>query len=214
MKKRMIILCLAALLVGTAVIGGTFAGFNTETEQQAMAQITTKSLSIKLLDTTIEEDEVPLASEVVTLANKDALMPGDTLAVSRSIANDADYDLYTRATIYKRWDDDSLDASKIQLILGSEEDWIVWYQDDEQIIMYYRQPLSGVGENGTTDVTSEMISAVQVGTDIDNAYANADIILEFEIDAVQKLAADAAIPAEWGVYPTFDEEGRIVKVAE
>lgn len=214
MKKRMIILCLAALLVGTAVIGGTFAGFNTETEQQATAQITTKSLSISLLDTTIEDMTTPLAADIETIGDEDALMPGDVIPVSRSIQNDADYDLYTRATIYKRWDKDALDASKINLVLGKEEDWIVWYQDDEQVILYYRSPLKGIAENGATDVTSEMISAVSVSSDIGNDYTNAKIILEFEVDAVQMLAADAAIPAEWGVYPTFDEEGRIVEVAE
>lgn len=214
MKKRILFLCLAILLVGTAVIGGTFAGFNTETQQQATAQITTKNLSIKLLDTTIEEEEVPLASELVTLKEDSGVMPGDTIAISRRIENDADYDLYTRVTIYKRWSKENLDASKIQLMLGNAEDWMVWYQDDEQTIMYYRRPLSAVAENGATDVTSEIISAVQVSADIGNDYAKEDIILEFEVDAVQKLAAEAAFAAEWGVYPIFDEEGYLVKVAE
>lgn len=214
MKKKMIILCLAALLVGTAVIGGTFAGFNTEIEQQAKAQITTKSLSINLLDTTIEDEDTPLAGTIATIGGEDAIMPGDTVPISRCIENDADYDLYARATIYKRWDNSELDASKINLVLGSEEDWIVWHQDSEQVIMYYRNPLSAMRENGATDVTSEMISAVSVSGDIDNSYTNANIILEFEVDAVQQLAADAAIPAEWGVYPTFDEEGRLVSISE
>ena len=214
MKKRVMLLCLAVLLVGTAVIGGTLAGFHTETGQQATAQITTKSLSIKLLDTTIEEQDTPLADSLVTLKDENGVMPGDVIAVSRCIENDADYDLYTRATIYKRWNRNELDASKIQLVPGSEEEWILWYEDDEQAILYCRRPLHGIGENGATDVTGELISAVQISSDIDNSYANADIILEFEIDAVQKLGADAAIPAEWGVYPTFDEDGYIVKIAE
>ncbi|MBQ8821093.1 MAG: hypothetical protein IJZ82_00445 [Lachnospiraceae bacterium] len=214
MKKRMMILCLAVLLVGTTVIGGTFAGFNTETEQQATAQITTKSLSVNLIDTTIEDMQTPLAGSIETIGEEDAIMPGDVIPVSRSIQNDAEYDLYTRATIYKRWDKDALDASKIQLVLGNEEDWIVWHQDDEQVILYYRNPLKGISENGATDVTSEMISAVSVSGDIDNQYTGANIILEFEVDAVQMLAADAAIPAEWGVYPTFDEEGRLKSVSE
>lgn len=214
MKKRMMLLGLAVLLVGTVVIGGTFAGFNTETTQQATAQITTKSLSIKLLDTTIEERDTPLAGSLVTLKDEDGVMPGDVLPVSRCIENDADYDLYTRATIYKRWNQENLDASKIQLVLGSEEEWIVWHEDAEQVILYCRRPLHGITESGATDVTGELLSAVQISSDIDNSYAGADIILEFEIDAVQKLAADAAIPAEWGVYPTFDEDGYIVKIAE
>ena len=207
-------MCLAAMLVGTAVIGGTFAGFNTETEQQATAQITTKSLSINLIDTTMEDMDIPLADSIETIGDDERLMPGDSVAMSRSIVNDADYDLYTRATIYKRWDNSELDASKIQLTLGSEEDWIIWHQDAEQVILYYRNPLRGMRADGAVDMTSEMISAVTVGADINNDYADASIIIEFEVDAVQQLAADAAIPAEWGVYPTFDEEGRIVSISE
>lgn len=213
MKKKLILMCVAGILAGSAIIGGTLAGFNTEMKQQGVAQITTKSMSIGIRENNGESQKAELET---------AVAPGTEIPVARSIVNDAPegYDLYTRVTIYKRWNRDGLDGRKIHLYLGdteltmenseavSDTDWILWYADDEQAVMYYRKPLS---EN---QATSEVLSSLKIAGDVNNAYAGAEVILEFDVDAVQKIAAQDAIVSEWGVYPVIDEDGSIVSISE
>lgn len=210
MKKKLILLGLAVVLAGAATVGGTLAGFNTEADRKGVAQITTKSLSIEIQE---ERQEVRLEEKA---------RPGDTLTFSRNIVNSEEegYDLYTRVTIYKRWDRDGLEADKIHLYLGEKElisendeaireaGWILWYQDGEQVVLYHRMPLA------PGEATGEVLSALTIDADVDNAYAGAEVILEFDVDAVQKIAAQDAIVAEWGVYPEFDENGYLVSISE
>ena len=216
MKKKMSLLCLAAVLVMTAAIGGTFAGFNTKTDEQATARITTKSFSIKINDTTLIDEDVPLGNTIDTVGDKDVVvMPGAKIPFSKTIENDADYDLYARVTIYKYWDNRDLDSSKIGLVLNeSDANWMKWYEDDEQVILYYARPLKAKAADGTTDSSQPMLTGVEVSKDIDNKYVDANIMLEFEVDAVQCLAAEDAMISEWGVYPEFDGDGNIISIAE
>ena len=210
MKRKLILLCLAAILGSAVVIGGTLAAFRTETGQRGIAQITTKSLSIEIQE---EEQKVRLGEHV---------QPGDTIILSRNIVNDAEegYALYTRVTINKGWNREGLDSGKIHLYMGdaelitensgdlAESDWLLWYQDAEQVVLYYRKPLE------PWETTSEVLTAVKLDTDADNAYAGANMMLDFDVDAVQKIAAEDAIVSEWGVYPQIDENGYLVSVAE
>lgn len=210
MRKKLVLLCLAVILVSAAVVGGTYAGFQTETGQKGVAQITTKSLSIEINE---KKQEVRV---------KENASPGDTIAFSRNIVNNAEegYDLYTRVTIYKRWNRDGLESNKIHLYLGEKElitenseafgtsDWILWYEDDEQVVLYYRKPLV------PGETTTEAMTALKIDADVNNAYAGAEVILEFEADAVQKTAAEEAIVAEWGVYPEIDANGYLVSISE
>lgn len=215
MKKRMLLLCLAAVLTATAVIGGTFAGMSTQTDKQATARITTKGFSIKLNDTTLAEEAVPLSNTIETVGAKGDMMPGSSVPFSKVLENDADYDLYARVTIYKHWDNRDLDASKISWTLNeTDANWLKWYEDEEQVILYYCRPLKAKAADGSTDCSTEMLSAVQVSADMTNEYANAQVVLEFEVDAVQTLSAKEAMISEWGVYPTFDESGNITSIAE
>lgn len=223
MKKKIILMSVAAVLAMTAIVGGTLAGFNTESGQ-GKTDISTKALGIELHGGSFVLDEETLVS--------DACMPGSEVAMPYYVTNNvADgYDLYTRVTIYKYWDDvenTSLEADKISLytkdaagnaveLAVNEEnaeavrigDWFVQYADDEQIILYYAKPLVS-GEN-TTNVLDYLVVDEKVG----NAYTNQKVMLDVEVDAVQKIAAESSIPSEWGVYPSFDENGNIVAIAE
>lgn len=215
MKKKVILLCVAALLVGTSVIGGTLAGFSTEAKQSGVSEITTNNFSIEIK----EVQGQPAGSEEAQLTENGAA-PGGSMTFSRYIENTAEYDLYARVTIYKRWDKDGLDGNYIKLYQGDKElskdnaaafddtNWIIWYQDAEQVVLYYRKPLT----KGET--TEEALTSLTIDKAINNDYADAQVTLEFEVDAVQKIAAEAAMASEWGVYPTFDEAGNIVSISE
>ena len=206
-------MCIAGVLAATAIVGGTLAAFNTETRQAGVSQITTKSLGININQdgkTIVEQEETK------------EFVPGGFVSMPRNIVNDtADgYELYTRVTIYKSWDNDELDSSKINLYLNGTElimankaiidqsDWILWYQDDEQVIMYYRLPVAA----GRT--TSEVLSGLTIDKTINNDYADATVDIEFAVDAVQAIAVNSAMVAEWGVYPTIDANGTIESISE
>lgn len=215
MKKKLILMCVAGVLVMTAIIGGTLAGFNTSTEQKGVSNITVKGLGISL-DRSNKEIGDSLETEKIIAT------PGGEQTLQHNVLNDVTegYTLYTRVTINKKWSDPSLDASKIHMYAGSGDakaelnegniinDWIVWYADAEQVIMYYTKPLAA------EDESTNLIDSVSFDADMDNAYADAEVSISFDVDAVQEIAAADSIPAEWGVYPTFDADGNITSIEE
>lgn len=215
MKKKLILMCVAGLLAMTAIIGGTLAGFNTSTESKGVTNITVKALGIDILGTGVEGANY----DKITL---DKGTPGGEMPLRQSVQNNVEegYTLYTRVTIDKKWDNPELDASMIRLYAGNGEskqeltqgitvnDWIVWYSDAEQIIMYYTKPLA------TTEVSNDFINSVSFEADMDNSYADANALITFSADAVQEIAAADSIPSEWGVYPVFGENGIINGIEE
>lgn len=59
MKRKLILMCMAGVLVMTAVIGGTLAGFNTAAEHKSTADITVGALGIELVGTgTVKNFEI------------------------------------------------------------------------------------------------------------------------------------------------------------
>lgn len=216
MKKKMILMGVAAVLVLSAMIGGTLAGFNTQSEQ-GRTDIVVKALSIDLLGADVAFDSTEIAS----------VMPGGAVDMPYNVKNDIEdsYDLYTRVTIYKYWENRELDASKIHLYMtdaGGEKieitdsgimgqtvnNWIVFYNDEEQVVLYYTQPLAEEAE------TLNVMDILAVDASVTNAYADQKVLLEIRADAVQKAVAEKAIPSEWGVYPIFDENGVLTMIEE
>lgn len=221
MKKKIVLMSVAGVLAMTAVIGGTLAGFNTQSEQ-GKADITTKALSIDLKGT-----QAPIADEKV---NVDVRIPGDWVDTPYFVTNDEEngYDLYTRVTIYKYWQDrenENLSAEEIHLYVGDDQentelltgedgavthvgDWFIQYADEEQVILYYAKPLA------PGETTQNVLDGLKIDARVGNEYTDQTVVLEVQADAVQKIAADASIPSEWGVYPTFDESGNITSITE
>ena len=214
-------MCIAGALVMTAVIGGTLAGFQTSTEDNnttGIANISVKELGIGMQGTPGETK-----GESENTVRGIASVPGGETVLQHNIVNNIEggYDLYTRVTIDKKWTDKKeLDPAKIrvfavednvkeELIAGKTvNDWIVWYADAEQIIMYYTKPLAA------GQATSNMIDGLSFDADMDNAYANATVEISFSADAVQAIAKEDSMPSEWGVYPIFDETGVITAIEE
>ena len=217
MKKKLILMCTAGVLVMTAVIGGTLAGFNTSTESKGVANITVNALGIDLLGGNAGSDSLETGSLACS-----SIVPGGQSVLQHNIVNNVEggYELYTRVTIDKKWKDESLDPSKIHLYAGEDANqteliagaqvngWSVWYSDDEQVVMYYTKPLKA-GE-----ASENMIDAVGFSLDMDNTYAGAEVAIDFSADAVQTIAAADSIPSEWGVYPTIAEDGTITSIEE
>lgn len=215
MKRKLILMCVAGVLVMTAIIGGTLAGFNTSTESKGVTNITVKELGITMVGTGMEPNQQ-------TDSIGKGVTPGGEAELQHSVTNNVDggYTLYTRVTIDKKWEDESLDPAKIRLYVGNGEnktellagttvnDWIVWYADEEQVIMYYTKPLTQ-GQS-----SSNLIDVVSFDARMDNSYADKSVELSFSADAVQQIAAEDSIPSEWGVYPTIDANGVITSIEE
>jgi len=116
--------------------------------------------------------------------------------------------------------DEELDASKIHLYVGSGDNkvellagvtvnnWIVWYSDAEQVIMYYTKPLV------QGEVSQNLIESVSFDEDMNNSYVGKEVMISFSADAVQTIAAEDSIPSEWGVYPVIAGDGTITAIEE
>lgn len=222
MKRKIVLMGIAGILAMTAIIGGTLAGFNTQSGQ-GKTDITTKALGIELTgDKSAAEGGKMVA---------DTYVPGSCADMPYFVTNNVEegYDLYTRVILYKYWEDrdnGDLDPEKIHLYVKNADgsrvellpekdggpakinDWFIQYADEKQIILYYAKPLAA-GE-----ATGNVLDCVAVNEEVGNAYTGQKVVVEIRADAVQKAAAESSIPSEWGVYPGFDGAGNIVSIAE
>lgn len=207
MKRKLALMGVAGALVMTAIVGGSLAAINAQSDTSENV-ITTKSLGIGIYEAGME------AASFVVTAEK--VMPGDTVEKPMCVKNDVEdgYELYVRVIINKSWGayeagqfakDFEADTSAIALSREST-DWIVEYEDEEQMVLYYTRPLAA-GEE-----TSNFMDALAISEAIGNSYAGKAVQLEVEADAVQKFAGIDAMASAWGVTVTLDENGNITDV--
>lgn len=217
MKKKLVLMLVAAAFVLTAIIGGTFAAYNTEGNN------TTKVM--------VEFDDMDVAlaaglPEGTTVSGPFSVLPGDiyTFETAPFVAHDKDYDYFVRVTIDKQWDInsskfDELDPSVITLDFGDalSSGWFTTNTSpatDEQVILYYSKPLTK-GDGATHDVTAPFLKGFTLdGPKTDNTYAEQSFSLSYKVDVIQAAHVDEAMPAEWGVTPVLDENGNLVGITE
>lgn len=209
MKKKLALMGIAGVLVLTAIVGGSLAAINAQSDT-GESVISTKALGIGIYEEGTE------AAKTVVTAEK--IMPGDTVDRPMCVENDVEggYDLYVRVTINKSWGDYDgstfekdfeADTSAIGIYRESS-DWIMAYEDEEQLVLYYTRPLAA-GES-----SSNFMDALVISEELGNRYANKAAQLEVEADAVQKFAGEDAVASAWGVTVTLDAEGNITSVTE
>lgn len=227
----------AGAMVVTAIAGGTLASLNTNTENgvgAGVAEITTKEIQVSLEGMTKEK----------AILDDSDMTPGSFLNLERSIKNDTSdgYEIYVKVNVFKYWVDETKEKEKaifeqsgsyytydaelepeyagfcygdghlnydqVQIGTQAENNWLVAYEDEEQITLYYTKPIKA-GERST-----DFLEGISFSTGIDNAYTGKTLALEFEVNAVQANNSADAIAAEWGVFPSFDENGNILSVSE
>ena len=206
MKKKYILMGVAATLLVTAIAGGSLAYFQADGEN-VQQQINTKSLSIDLIGSGNENTK-----QSVLVANT---MPGEQIEKNVKVENTADTPLYTRVTIRKYWGDFSnnnltkdFDKDTSKILIPTLENWYIstGEGDDETIVMYYQDPIQP-GES------VDVMYSLEVSPELNNTYANLGIGLDVEAEAVQAFAAQDAILSEWGVWAEIDGD-HIVYVEE
>ena len=189
MKKKYMLMGIAAVLILATMVGGTLAALNTKSEK-AVANISIKSVGV----TVIGDQPVALADG------------GETIIMPKAVQNDIPdgYDVYVKVVIYHAWDTKSgglVSAGEADDIYVHNQDWIIGYEDDEQMVMYYTKPLAPE-------------QTIYFKESMGNGFADAVYTLEYEVTAVQANNAKDAIAAELGVFPEFDENGTILSVSE
>ena len=209
MKKKYMLMGVAAALITTTIIGGSLAAIQVNGED-VRQDINTRSLSIELTGSGTAEGNLYLENA----------MPGGVIDKDIKIENTADTPLYTRVTIRKYWGDYesgsieltkdySKDTDKISLEVNGE-----WLEDKnasdggETSVYYYRKPI----EPGTEPV--DILKSLKLDADLDNSYADKGIGLEVEAEAVQTYAAQDAMLSEWGIWADIDENGTIINIEE
>lgn len=150
MKRKIVLMGVAAALTATALIGGSLAYFQAD-GQKVQQQMNTRTLSISLKDT----GSGTLPEETVLF---DDAMPGADLEMEHRLVveNTGDTPVYARVTLQKVWGeyaDHSFtkefdkDSSLIRLETG--DDWYIMENtdgNDETLYLYYRTPLEEGGQ--------------------------------------------------------------------
>lgn len=220
MKKRILLMGLAAVLVMSAVAGGTLAAGQASAQTPVTAPLQAATLNIEWNNQT---------SEPVTLAITDeAIMPADQIDLTDSykVDNTGAVDAYIRVTVTKYWADQNgvkntdLDAAGITLFENSA-DWVKadsLFENDETMdeteVYYYKYPVPAGAS------TSDLLEELTIPADLTNEYTNQQIRLEAVADGVQFAGAAAGelnaqgILASWGVAAELAPDGSIISVSE
>lgn len=208
MKKKYILMGVAAALIATTIIGGSLAAFQADGNVQQ--NINTRSLSIAL-----SEDDKAVRGEF----SPETAMPGSDMEKSITIENTADTPLYARVTIRKYWASRSEEGDGLNKEYGMGADKIVldingdeWYEDtaakdEETSVYYYRMPLEA-------GASVEMLESLKIDENLDNSYTDKGIGLDVEVDAIQAMGAQNAMLSEWGVWADISKDGYITAIEE
>ncbi len=175
MKRRILILIIAAAMLSAAAIG-TLAYFTTA--KTAVNVITSGSVSMLL------HDELPDGT-VFPADGLHDLMPGDTAGKVVYVENVGNNAFYTRVrldNIMLSAQGSELDADKIQLDID-DTNWALgsdgWY--------YYLSPVEKDGE------TTPLFTQVTFSPEMGNGYMNAEVRIEIVAQAVQQANNGATV---------------------
>lgn len=208
MKKRLVLMGIAAALAATAVIGGTLAAF------QAAGGPTQSQIRISDLEISLKEGTVSGGRADVSGQYK--VMPGDEIENPVVVENTGNTELYARIVITRHWGyekagavekDFDLDPEMIRLDLAEDGSWLVDPASTaERIVLYYSRPVEPDAS------TTEVMKGFGIPQELTNAYGGKTVCLDLKADAIQTLAIQDAALSEWGVALTI-EDGVITAVA-
>lgn len=224
MKKKIVLISIAALMVVATMIGGTMAAFQASTSTQN--DISTSELGIDLIQETPKNTNNTRVPEKMDNGEDEksgfqyAGMPGDIVDERVYAKNSKDKTLYLRVTVNKSWVDQygeknfDADANEIKIITNNTEDWFIQEGDEygEVIYYYYKKPLKA-GEE-TTNLMDQFSILAESKQKAGNTYTHLASMITFEAEAIQETAAKQAMLAEWGIKPTFESDGILTMITE
>lgn len=221
MKKRFLLMGATAVLVMSAVVGGTLAAGQATAENPVTAPLAAATLNIEW------NGQQNISAPVLLEMQNYNLMPADIIELTNtySVKNTGSVDSYIRVTVTKYWTDESgnkmpeLDASNIYL-QADTDNWLQAEQlfgdqtMNETQVFYYKYPVAA-GHS-----TADLLKQIEISASIGNEYTNKKVQLEAVADAVQFAGANESelnakgILASWGVAATFDANGNLTNIEE
>ena len=95
----------------------------------------------------------------------------------------------------------------------NKNDWIVDESDhnSEVVYCYYRKPVLA---NESTSHVVDHIQIANLTNEDQNLYSTLQVKVDVEVDAIQRVAAQDAMLAEWGLDVSFDNTGMIQEIVE
>ncbi|MEF9840833.1 MAG: hypothetical protein RR275_00070 [Lachnospiraceae bacterium] len=199
MKKKGVLIITAAVIMIATAIGGTIAYFQADTSVQS--QITTSAIGVSLIQTA-DSNKQPVS--IIQKGIAYSGMPMDIVEEEVKAENSNQKPIYLRVTVNKYWKDKdnkkNMDADPKEIRIETDEkaNWIIMDGDTygEVLYYYYKKPLKG-GEQ-TTPIMDRF--TILNGTlQNSNAYTDLKSVVEFDADAIQVVAAQSAMLAEWGI---------------
>ena len=208
MKKKMILMSIAIILLVTSVIGGAVAAVSWMAKDPVKNEVATRELKISLARTSQDEPATDVFKDGRAAISVPAVMPMAQIDAPIWAQNNGDYTFYARFVVTKYWLDENqekdIEKDPGMITVGwkddaAKSDWILVEDDEnsEVVYLYYKHPLD------PNQKTSDIFNVIQIGN-VGNEYSGLSASLAIDAQAVQAIAADAAIEAEWGLVPTFD----------
>lgn len=221
MKKRFLLMGATAVLVMSAVVGGTLAAGQATAENPVTAPLAAATLNIEW------NGQQNISAPVLLEMQNYNLMPADIIELTNtySVKNTGSVDSYIRVTVTKYWTDEfgnkmpEMDASNIYL-QADTDNWLQAEQlfgdqtMNETQVFYYKYPVAA-GQS-----TADLLKQIEISASIGNEYTNKKVQLEAVADAVQFAGANESelnakgILASWGVAATFDANGNLTNIEE
>lgn len=221
MKKRFLLMGATAVLVMSAVVGGTLAAGQATAENPVTAPLAAATLNIEW------NGQQNISAPVLLEMQNYNLMPADIIELTNtySVKNTGSVDSYIRVTVTKYWTDEfgnkmpEMDASNIYL-QADTDNWLQAEQlfgdqtMNETQVFYYKYPVAA-GHS-----TADLLKQIEISASIGNEYTNKKVQLEAVADAVQFAGANESelnakgILASWGVAATFDANGNLTNIEE
>lgn len=209
MKKKIGLIAVAVLLIAL-VYQGTMAVFQGSTNVKT--KLNTASLGVSIVQ---NDDVTNEAKDHITFDNA---LPGANINHDLKVRNTKNEDVYVRVTLTKYWEDKNneklveANAKMIELV-SQWNDWIVVddgaNSNNEVMYFYYKKPLK------TNEISTSFLESIICSKELnDKAYANYQIKVDVEVDAIQSIGAEDAILSEWGMFASFDGNGNIVSMDE
>ncbi|MDD3239976.1 MAG: N-acetylmuramoyl-L-alanine amidase, partial [Lachnospira sp.] len=213
-NKKRFIGAVAVCIVVVATAGGTYAAFQASTS-------TEKTISTASLEVVLQMKGAQVSENGEVVYTPENIKEGE-IKERVSAANHGSRDMYIRIHVNKAWyqenekvnqvDGKSVQASAIGVSFINDEDWIVEQKaaEGEDFYIYYRKPVAAGKE------TSDFMDAFTLMKDMQentNQYTGLHARMKFDAEAIQTVAAEQAMLAEWGVQVTFQPDGSMKAVS-
>lgn len=198
MKKKIILTIGAVLMICGIVTSQTYGVFQAD-GNDVQTHISTNTLDIELTGEGVNQVEV-----------FEDLVPNQIIDKEMAVTNIKDATLYTRVIIHKYWldkdgnKDFDADAKNIKLHYN-QDDWLLEYEDNEDVVLYYKKPLV------SQETTAHFLKSIQVPGDLNNDDMGRKFALDIQVDAVQYVDGVNAMLTHWGVLATLEND-EIVKI--